>query len=114
MTEANVIYEEKARMLMAKASNLGPDQEAFIDLATIMAGIKILKELIGMYKECQRPPAVAAAHMRNPGLFGRLKLRQTIDVSELPPGMNKHRMVVAVLETGRTMTGDEVSQMYES
>ncbi len=109
-----MVYEEKARLLMAKAKGLDDGQEAFLDPATIALGLGLLKEVIALYRSCHRPASMTAANMQAPGLVARRRLRKLIEARQLPEGVSVKQMLAAALEVGKTVTEDEVVQMYSA
>ncbi len=107
-----MVYEEKAKLLMLKAKGLGEDQAAFLDQTTIALGLTFLKEIIALYKSCNRPAAMTADNMKKPGLIARRRLKNIIAAHQLPEGVTAKQMHAAALEVGKTITLTDVEEMY--
>ena len=55
---------------------------------------------------------MAAANMRSPGIIARRRLQKLIEARVLPEGVSVKKMQEAVLEAGKTVTTEELEQMY--
>lgn len=108
-----MLFETKAQMLMAKATGKEGTEVQF-DPAMILVGLELLKEIIALYRSCHRPAAMAAENMKSPGLVARRRLRKLIEARQLPEGVSVKAMHTAALEVGKTMTEEEVVEMYKA
>ena len=110
------IIEQKANQIAADMAQTESIKKYAIDPFTILTIVEILIELVDLYRKCRKAKQETAQSMQDPGMVERWRLRKVIrtkvDDSEAHQILG-NRIFQSTLNVGKTVTEDEVGQMYD-
>lgn len=110
------MLEDKAQQIALEMEKAQVEKHIVVDVVMVMTIIKIIVHVIKIYQACEKPPAAAAASMRQGGILERWRLRKVIRAEVDDDEMHAHigpRMLSSILHVSTQLSDLDVEKMYE-